>query len=655
MNYCLNPFCRNPQNSDSTIVCLSCQKTILLDNRYLPISFLGGGGQGRNYLAIDEKTPTKKRCVIKQFCPHPNIVNDPNNLQKATELFNREATLLDQLGDESPQIPRLLAHLPQEGFLYLVQEFIDGENLLQELDQKGSFSEWEINEFLHDILPVLKFIHKKGVIHRDIKPENIMRRKDGLLVLIDFGLSKDLSQTVMAVGTIGGTMGYAPQEQLLYGEAYFASDLYALGATCIHLLTGIPPHQLYNPMKKCWLWQDILTQRGISVSNNLSQCLDKMLKIDVSKRYQSVDEVLEILQPVKTVVVGVVNKPKQNILNKLFNVFGVYPSLKCIQTLDINLDKKNSNSYQKTPNKIEFHPDGQSLAISYHTGIDLWNWRTGNLITTYKGGHYFALHPNGKMIATIDRAFDHKINILETDTGNQIKTLTLGHYGYLGSGVYSLVISPDSKLIVTVISGTFVLDQDNLLYNGKYIVIWNIQSEEKVYYLGCHYLLDSSCLSFTPDSQIMASSGRDGLINLWDMKTGNLIRTIKDSTWNLELLKKVGITLNKTISFNPQGNILASGGWDNVIKFWNPKNGQLIKTLSGHQEAINSLAFSPDGQLLASGSNDNTIKIWDVSTGEILYDLTEHTGFVNCVAFSPDGQVLATASNDQTIKIWQLN
>ena len=89
MNYCLNPFCRNPQNPDGTIVCLSCQKTILLDNRYLPISFLGSGGQGRNYLAIDEKTPTKKRCVIKQFCPHPNIANDPNNLQKATELFNR--------------------------------------------------------------------------------------------------------------------------------------------------------------------------------------------------------------------------------------------------------------------------------------------------------------------------------------------------------------------------------------------------------------------------------------------------------------------------------------------------------------------------------------------------------------------------------------
>ena len=489
-----------------------------------------------------------------------------------------------------------------------------------------------------------------------------MRRKDGLLVLIDFGLSKDLSQTVMAVGTIGGTMGYAPQEQLLYGEAYFASDLYALGATCIHLLTGIPPHQLYNPMKKCWLWQDILSQKGIQVSNNLSQILDKMLKIDVSKRYQSVDEVLEILQPVKTVVVGVVNKPKPNIVNKLLNIFGVYPYLKSSQTLDINLDKKNSNSYQKTPYKIEFHPDGQSLAISYHTGIDLWNWRTGNLITTYKGGHYFALHPNGKMIATIDGSFGHKINILETDTGNQIKTLTLGHYGYLDD---SLVISPDGKLIVTVISGTFVRDQDNLSYDGKHIVIWNIQSEEKVYYLGCHYFLENSCLSFSPNSQILASSGGDGLINLWDMKTGNLIITIKDSTWNLGLLKdayfgmknsyKVGIAINKSISFNPQESILASGGWDNLIKLWNPKNGQLIKTLSGHQDAINSIAFSPDGQLLASGSNDNTVKIWDVQTGEILYSLNEHTGYVNCVAFSPDGQVLASASNDQTIKIWQLN
>ncbi len=364
MSYCLNPHCKTPENLDHNKICISCGKMILLDNRYRPISFLGGGGQGRNYLAIDEKTPSQKRCVIKQFSPHPNIANNPNTLQKATELFNREATILEQLGDECTQIPRLLAHLEQECFLYFVQEFIDGQNLLQELNKKGNFSELEINEFLHDILPVLKFIHNKGVIHRDIKPENIMRRKDGLLVLIDFGLSKKLNQTI---SIIGGTMGYAPPEQLLYGQVSFSSDLYALGATCIHLLTGIIPEQLYNSTQKRWLWQDILSQKGINISNNFSDILSKMLKIDVANRYQSVDEVLEVLQPVKTVVIGVTNKLEQNILNHImFNIFNR------IFNIIASPDESNSlNESEDQENLIEVNTNVNYITAEFEEKYNL--------------------------------------------------------------------------------------------------------------------------------------------------------------------------------------------------------------------------------------------------------------------------------------------
>ncbi|MBD2743219.1 protein kinase [Coleofasciculus sp. FACHB-1120] len=150
--------------------------------------------------------------------------------------------------------------------------------------------------YLRNAIPVLKFIHQQGAVHRDIKPENIMRSRNNQLVLIDFGISKELSSTVMSMGTTVGTLGYAPPEQMTYGEAYPASDLYALSATCIHLLSDVVPNELFNPQEKRWLWQDVLASRGTSVSEQLRQILDKMLKVDVWERYQSVDEVLEVLK-----------------------------------------------------------------------------------------------------------------------------------------------------------------------------------------------------------------------------------------------------------------------------------------------------------------------------------------------------------------------
>ncbi|MBD1931763.1 protein kinase [Trichocoleus sp. FACHB-69] len=297
MVYCLNPNCQKPtSNSPGTRFCFSCGTLLLLKDRYRATNFLGAGGMGRNFLAVDEDTPSKKPCVIKQFFPAPEIQNNPAAFQKAIELFNREAAQLDRLGDESPQIPRLLAHIEQDKRLYFVQEFIDGQNLLQELEQEKTYNEAQIRQLLADLLPVLKFIHQQGVVHRDIKPENIMRRRNNQLVLIDFGISKELSSTVMSMGTTVGTLGYAPPEQMAYGEAYPASDLYALGATCIYLLSNVVPNELFNPQEKRWLWQDVLASRGTAVSEQLGQTLDKMLKVDVGERYQSVGEVLEVLK-----------------------------------------------------------------------------------------------------------------------------------------------------------------------------------------------------------------------------------------------------------------------------------------------------------------------------------------------------------------------
>ena len=243
-------------------------------------------------------------CVIKQFFPQ---VQGTAALEKATALFKQEAQRLYELGEHS-QIPRLIAYFEQDKRLYLVQELIEGQNLLEELQQQGAFSEGKIRQLLMELLPVLKFVHEHGVIHRDIKPENIMRRRqDGRLMLIDFGVSKQATGTVAQVGTTVGTPGYAPMEQMR-GQVLPASDLYSLGVTCIRLLTGCLPNEdgsdnLYNALEGRWMWRDHLPF-GTVVGPQLGQVLDKLTQDYVKVRYQSAEQVLQALNPIMSRFIG---------------------------------------------------------------------------------------------------------------------------------------------------------------------------------------------------------------------------------------------------------------------------------------------------------------------------------------------------------------
>ena len=290
---CLNPECDNPSVTEDTKFCPSCGiPLVVLRNRYQPLKPLGGGGFAKTYLAVDIDK-LNSECVIKQLAPQ---TQGTAGLQKATALFLQEAQQLQQLG-EHPQIPALLAYFAQDNRLYLVQQFIEGENLLTELANQGIFNEAKIRELLQDVLPVLQVIHSQEIIHRDIKPENIMRRRsDGKLILIDFGASKQLQGTVKT-GTNIGTFGYSAVEQMQDGRVYPSSDLYSIGATCFHLLTGIHPWELWREDGYGWVkqWRNYVKQ---AVTLELGQILDKLLHKDAQFRYQSAEEVLQDLNSV---------------------------------------------------------------------------------------------------------------------------------------------------------------------------------------------------------------------------------------------------------------------------------------------------------------------------------------------------------------------
>ncbi|MBW4601744.1 MAG: serine/threonine protein kinase [Calothrix sp. FI2-JRJ7] len=311
--YCTRPHCPRPLNyfadlDETTVIrtvqqkyCTSCGMPLILAGRYIPTKVLGRGGFGAAFFARDRYTPTMRSCVAKQFLPSTSL--SPTQLKLAQDLFEREAVVLEEVGYQHDQIPNLYAYFPvivessppgrQEQYFYLVQEYINGENLEQELVQKGHFSESDAVEVLSSILKVLDFVHNQGIIHRDIKPSNIMRDKSGKLFLLDFGAVKLVTNS--PAGTTGAStgiysIGFAPPEQMSGGQVFPSTDLYALAVTIIILLTAKDVIELFDSYTNQWKWQNFVT-----ISPTLTSVLNRMLLPAANQRFQSATDVLEAL------------------------------------------------------------------------------------------------------------------------------------------------------------------------------------------------------------------------------------------------------------------------------------------------------------------------------------------------------------------------
>lgn len=268
----------------------------LLNNRYQVLRVLGSGGFGKTFLAEDTQMPSGKRCVIKQLIP---VINNPQLYQLIQERFQKEAVVLEELGDHNTQIPRLYAYFSEGGEFYLVQEYIEGQTLREKLQQQGLFNEVTVKEILINILEILEYVHGKGIVHRDIKPENIiLRSSDNKPVLIDFGAVKVTMNTEMSPSgnssqsIVIGTPGFMPMEQIA-GRPLFASDLYSLGLTVICLLTGKIPQDLpTDPNMGNILWRHFVPYLNV----NFGDILDKAISYNPRDRYLNAREMLTALQ-----------------------------------------------------------------------------------------------------------------------------------------------------------------------------------------------------------------------------------------------------------------------------------------------------------------------------------------------------------------------
>jgi serine/threonine protein kinase len=604
MSYCLNPNCVQPENPPQSNFCRSCGGILRLRDRYLAVQPIGQGGFGRTFKAIDEDKPSKPFCVIKQFFPQ---VEGTTAAQKAAELFTQEASALEQL--DYSNIPKLLAYfITPDGRQYLVQEFIDGQNLKDELEQHGKFSALQIRELLTTTLSTLEYIHQLGFIHRDIKPENIIRRTDNRqLYLVDFGAAKltalvgvrgasacasgrlPPNAEASVPGTTIGTPEFMAPEQG-WGRSFPSSDLYSLGVTCLNLLTGISPFNLFDDNLGTWIWQDRLTA---PVDPQLATIIDKLIQPKPIDRYQTVRAAIDALQ---------VSNPIINSTQPITSISEISSSI------PITSPQQSSSSLDR-------------IATPVLKPNPIYNWQED---------YIFVWH--NKPINTIDISTNGQYLISGDDGGTvAVWNLTMpqqpiGTYCN-NNPIYTLAISPDSTYIASGDKNRRVqLRRRESLHNS----LRELHEDAGLIY----------SVKFSLDGQILASGGADRRIRLWNPNTGKIISTLNEQQGSI-----------MAIQFMPNGKILVSTGTDRSIRFWDVENKQLLKTIQAHEQPINALAISQDGQLIVSGSSDNTVQIRQLGTATP-HILTGHQDGVQAVAISPDGKTIASGSIDGMMNLW---
>ncbi len=587
---------------------------------YQIIERIGRGSFGETYLAKNLQQ-FGNHCVVKHLQP---IERSQEIFEIAKNLFDKEARILLEIGDAHDQIPSLIAYFPENENFYLVQEFIEGHELSQEIVEGQPWSESEVIKLLEEILVPLAFLHHRThpIIHRDLKPSNLMRRAtDNKIVLIDFGAIKELavteilnkqgkSRTTMAIGS----PGYMPPEQI-YGHPQLSSDVYAVGVIAIKALTGLHPDDFDRDAEG-----EILLPEQASISNELNAILRKMVRSYHQERYYSAVEALEAIRKLQkdSQIIKKTNHINEEENNKIESLHSTQPA---------------NNAPESLPERDYFSENNQTIRVEKEFNSTKTRSASVGKEAVEENGIYNSVVGNASTVVPEDSSPSNpvapkpfKVNHNEAVSNISQKKKPLPRRNVLKyAGITVAMIA-----LTTI--GTEILD---LFKSPKIDLIKNIQinSSGEVW-----------SLAISPKGKIIASGSNNGSIDIYDRNTGQ----IKNSLGKHE-------NVIRSLVFRPETNNLIVGDGDGIIKIWNLETSKLEQQLAGHLGSVWSLAISPDGQTLVSSGEDKTVRIWDLKTGEQTNISFTHSARVFSLAFTPDGQMFASSSADNKIKIWDAN
>jgi serine/threonine protein kinase len=461
----------------------------------------------------------------------------------------------------------------------------------------------------------------------------------GRLVLVDFGAAKSLKALEpMKTGTTIGSPEYVAPEQAR-GKAVFASDLYSLGVTCVHLLTKVSPYDLFDPAMDAWIWRKYLTA---PLSEQLGYVLDRLLERAIARRYPSAAEVLQDLEgtsiaplaqstpisplPIRSAVPLTHQSP----------VVDVQPIAPPSMQPSFRIARRPQVSSPSIPPQPPIQVDAPLIEIKSRRRSPP-SWQCSQTFESLARIYALALCPTVPILASTS---GNTIKLWDLDALQPMRTLT-GHLDIIPA----IAFSADGKILI---SGSA----------DKTICFWDVSTGRRLSSLALHS--DTVlAIALSTDGQFLASSSFYDPITIWDVPNGYKCHSLIGHTNRVDALafrpsapKDDDLPLLSSLSKGDiKGSILASGSGDLTIKLWDVENGIDIRTLEGHAHQISALAFSPDGTTLASASWDGTVKLWNLKTRRHR-TLDVDSGRVNGVAFSSDGKKLAIASD--ILQLWNL-
>ncbi|MGE5656038.1 MAG: protein kinase domain-containing protein [Actinomycetota bacterium] len=662
----------------------------LLDGRYQIIEVIETGEYGQTYLARDTRRPGQPQCFVKHLRP---ASNDPKLINTARRQFEKEAEVLERLGQHD-QIPQLFAYFEQSQEFFLVEAYIPGHSLANEILPGKPLSEDQVISILKEVLEILIFVHSQGVIHRDIKPGNLIRRQsDNKLVLLDFGAVKEihLDQGQKPPTVRIGTLEYMPIEQFQYNPQ-LNSDIYALGMIGIQALTGLPAYELpklrdhHNPNQGEIFWRHLAVS-----SQGLADVLDNMVRYDHRQRYQSAAEALADLRRVSDR--SRVRTPKLTIYReeverrashrgeitvvgrKILDELRI--SLELLPEEAETIEDEVLNPYRKYKEKAKQYEQAliesmqQEFPFAKDTRDELKRLQQVLVLTDEDIELIESRVLPKSLLSKLQTLLFNFIKAKQATVPQE--TAGLSYQGWRARlnttpppARYNGQVASTNRTVALVTPRSSRLLNPYLLGASLAVILaaaaaifgyleWQKlqqrrqQEAQEINKVNALYKENNYEACLNQAGQISNNSSRYAEVQ-------TLLRECQDGmNWKNVHSQKFADHSNAvgSVAFSPDGLTLASGSKDKTIKIWDVATGNLIRNFTGDGSAIWSVAYNSNGTQLASGTSYWRILLWDLKTGQLIRTV-EHNGAVWSVAISQDGKILASASGDKTVKVWNL-
>ena len=673
-----------------------------LNNRYRIERLLGQGGFGAVYLAWDLNLDGA--VALKENFEARAASGDPS----FTRQFQLEARLLFQL--RHPNLPRVSDYfiIPGQG-QYLVMDYIEGEDLEMMLERAGTALPYEkALGWIIQVGEALSYLHSQEppIIHRDLKPANIRITRttsspQGQAILVDFGIAKVYNATSnTTTGARAVTLNYSPPEQYGMGKTDAQSDVYALGATAYHLLSGHAPAPAVDVMSGNLPPPTPLHQLNPAVPLEVSQAVAKAMQLNRAGRWGSVAEFTTALRSTQASAGSLVAPARQAPVSTPRPISTPQPAASDPFATALVQPEGTPSLAMETP-----PPSRPTGEVEIRTTpppapaprSNRRRWIIGCVAAPLALACLFifvALLINGPKIQSGRRAQETEAiptvqvqqSPLDTNeppppTGNDQlpppptpepqtnPTPAAEQSGDLGQGYTypSIPISPDNIEQLSQLarwgSGTLnavaVSGDDRLLAVASSLGLYLYDAQSM-------HLLDMienpnwiNHVSLSPDGKHAATTTWETTIQVWSLDGVNE-DGCPEGGCPLALTLEGHEDAVAATAFAPDGKTLASVSYDDSLRTWNLADGQELLDMEGHTGGAVSLAYSPDGALLASGDSAGVVRLWDAHTGDLLQEITPHSATVIDLAFAPGGEqqsgyLLASVSEDEKVILYDVS